>query len=48
MLVRCRRFGCGAPHADAVAVDAPELLELGLTASVTHAPVESFVVELEA
>ena len=31
-----------------VAVDDPELLVIGLTASVTLAPVESFFVKLEA
>ena len=43
-----RRFGCGAPHSDVAAVDAPEVLVLGLLASVTRAPVESLVVKLEA
>ena len=48
MLVRRRRFGCGVPHSDAAAVNAPEVLVLGLTASATHALVESFFVKLEA
>ena len=48
LLVRRRRFGCDVPHSDAAAVDAPEVLVLRLTASVTHAPVESVFVKLEA
>ena len=48
MPVGRRRFGCGVPHSDAAAVDAPELLVLGLTASVSHAPVASVFVNLEA
>ena len=46
--MRRLRFACGVPHSDAAAVDAPEVLVLGLTASVTHAPVESLFVKLEA
>ena len=48
MLVRRLRFACGVPHSDAADVDASEVLVIGLTAAVTHAPVESLFVKLEA
>ena len=46
--MRRLRFACGVPHSDAAAVDAPEVLVLGLTGSVTRAPVKPLIVKLEA
>ena len=48
MPVTRRRFGGGVPESDTANVDAPELLVLGETASVTRASDFVLVFNLEA